>query len=553
MKRLDDTNPVQISEDIWWVGFADYESGFSNNPYLLVDQGEAVLFDPGPGHPFFKDLITEKIQKIVMPESIKYIVAQHQDPDICGLIPYIENLLNPNVVIMAHPRTSLFIPYYGARKSILPVGNGDTLELKSGRKLKFLHTPYVHSPGAMVTWDSKTNSLFSSDIFAAFDRNWNLYADEKYISLARYFLEHYVGSKEALHYVHKQISQLEIERILPQHGCVINEPDVIRQSLDLLLDVVPAQFLQDLNTEPSDQQKNLLLESGKEWLQYWLDEQIEATSLQELVDLAFNEGPATVSLLLDNITQRAREIGVANPMTIGRTHKWNNIQATETGKLMDSIRNRLMKVQYSMLYGGESNIDLLIQKRLQAFKTDVTIMFLDIRKFTIWSSSRSADEVVRMLNRVLELASRIINANGGRVNKILGDGLLAYFPDNKTDEIVFIAYEIQKAIEENDLLPIGIGCDYGNVIIGDIGENERLDYSLVGTTVNTASRMCDLAKKGQVVITRSMYDRMEASVKKDLSSLLTYTRIRTRVKVYDPEIEAIRFKVIDYPEDLEEV
>ena len=100
MKKLDDTTAIEIAKDIWWVGFADYEAGFSNNPYLLVDEDEAILFDPGPGHPLFRDLIMQKIEEVILPEKIRYIVAHHQDPDLCGLIPFIENILHPDLVIM---------------------------------------------------------------------------------------------------------------------------------------------------------------------------------------------------------------------------------------------------------------------------------------------------------------------------------------------------------------------------------------------------------------------------------------------------------------------
>ncbi|MBT3224480.1 MAG: diguanylate cyclase, partial [Proteobacteria bacterium] len=84
---LDDQNAVEVAEGIWWLGFADYEAGFSNNPYLLVSGDEAVLFDPGPGSPFFLDIILHKIRQVIDPEKVRYIVVHHQDPDLCALIP----------------------------------------------------------------------------------------------------------------------------------------------------------------------------------------------------------------------------------------------------------------------------------------------------------------------------------------------------------------------------------------------------------------------------------------------------------------------------------
>ena len=106
MERIDDKHAFEIDKGLFWLGFADYEAGFSNNPYLLLDEDEAVLIDPGPGHPIFREIILQKIQELISPEIIKYIIVQHQDPDLCALIPLIENYLNTELVIITTPRTA---------------------------------------------------------------------------------------------------------------------------------------------------------------------------------------------------------------------------------------------------------------------------------------------------------------------------------------------------------------------------------------------------------------------------------------------------------------
>jgi len=537
MKKLDDTKAIEITDGIWWVGFADNEAGFSNNPYLLVDEDEAVLFDPGPGHPLFRDLILQKIEEVTNPEKIRYIVVHHQDPDLCGLIPFIENILHPDLVIMAHPRTALFVPYYGARTGILPIGDGDSLELRSGRTLTFYHAPYLHFAGNMMTYDPTTASLFSGDIFAVFSRDWSLYADDSYIDLARSFIEHYVASKEPVLYAYDKIKKLKVEKILPQHGGIIKEN--VEGFLDMLKDVEPGHLLKELNRKPSPQQTDQLLKAGKEWLKHWLKKEVEADSLDELLNMAIQEGPSTVSLLIDDITNKANEFGVSNPLAHGRVHKWDSIWSVQGAQLLNSIRRRFLSRQYGLRHGSGSDTHEVLQQSLLAFKTNVAVMFVDIRGFTKWSSEKSPDDVVNTLDRELELITRIINSNGGRVNKVLGDGLLAYFIEQKIPECLTAAKDIQVAVTEGGLLPVGVGVDFGEVIMGDIGQESRLDYTLIGRVVNSAARMCDSAGKGEIALTRRLVKHLDGDLSEAIGDSFSSKDIMAKIKPGEPEIEGI--------------
>ncbi|RJP70169.1 MAG: hypothetical protein C4532_09675 [Candidatus Abyssobacteria bacterium SURF_17] len=537
MRKLDDTNAIAVAEGIWWVGFADYEAGFSNNPYLLVDGDEAVLFDPGPGHPLFRDLILQKIEQVTAPERIRYIVVHHQDPDLCGLIPFIENILHPDLVIMTHPRTTLFIPYYGVRKGVLPLGDGDVLELKSGRRITFFHAPYLHFAGNIMSYDNQTASLFSGDVFAVFNREWSLYADESYIDLARNFIEHYIAAKEPVTYAYEKIKDLKIDRILPQHGGIIESN--IEKFLDMLRTVEPGQLLTELKAKPSAKETNELFMTGKLWLQHWLKKEVEADTLNDLMSRAMDEGPSTVTLLVDSISKKANQLGVANPLTYSQVHKWNDIWSARTTQILDSIRRRFLSRQYGMRFGVDADVASVLEQGLQAFKTNVSVMFIDIRGFTIWSAEKPPDQVVGMLNRQHELMTRIITSSGGRVNKIMGDGMLAYFPENKLADCANATMKIHEDIARNNLLPVGIGCDFGEVIMGDIGQELRLDYTLIGATVNSAARMCSTADKGQTVFTSRFFEKLPDDTKTSITNTHTPQHIKVKLKPKDPELDAV--------------
>ncbi len=219
----DETKAHEITEGIYWVGFADRIAGFSNNPYILDDGDDVILFDPGSRAPEHFNIVREKVCSVVDPERINYIVAHHQDPDLCAAIPLFEEIVNPNMKVVAPTRASPFLRYYGTNSEVIPVENGETLNLKSGRILTFVHTPYVHFAGSMVTYDAKTKTVFSSDIFGAFSIDWSLYANEYYLEAFKAFTEPYLASKEALDNALDKLETIEIERICPQHGSIIEK------------------------------------------------------------------------------------------------------------------------------------------------------------------------------------------------------------------------------------------------------------------------------------------------------------------------------------------
>jgi flavorubredoxin len=222
-KTYDESKAHEIVEGIYWVGFADRKAGFSNNPYILDDGEDVILFDPGSRAPEHFNIVKEKVCSVVEPERINYIVAHHQDPDICAAIPLFEEIANPRVKIITPTRAAPFMRYYDSISEVITVEDGEPFSLKSGRILTFVHTPYVHFAGSMVTYDEKTKTVFSSDIFGGFSIDWNLYANENYLEAFKAFTEPYLGSKLALDSALDKLETIAIERICPQHGSIIDK------------------------------------------------------------------------------------------------------------------------------------------------------------------------------------------------------------------------------------------------------------------------------------------------------------------------------------------
>lgn len=138
----------------------------------------------------------------------------------------------------------------------------------------------------------------------------------------------------------------------------------------------------------------------------------------------------------------------------------------------------------------------------------VTVLFADIRKFTTIAEQLDVNSTVNYLNDFFELVSDAVNKHNGTVNKFLGDGVLAIFGaplsyiDNPLNavmaaqEILLKLPEFNQKYEEkiHRTTEIGIGMSTGEVIVGNVGSSDRIEYTVIGDTVNIASRIQDLTK-----------------------------------------------------------
>ena len=135
----------------------------------------------------------------------------------------------------------------------------------------------------------------------------------------------------------------------------------------------------------------------------------------------------------------------------------------------------------------------------------VAVMFVDIRGFTAAARARTPQEVVDRLDAAFTVLVEIVDRNGGIVNKFLGDGFLALFgaPLDDPDaprRAVTAAREMLAAIEQHNIrsdwpLRIGIGLHLGQVVAGNVGSPRRKEYTVIGDTVNLASRIEGLNKE----------------------------------------------------------
>lgn len=249
-------HPIEIADGIFWVGYYDESEGLHCNPYLIIDNDEAVLIDGG-NRPDFSTVMIKILQTGIQPSHIRRLIYQHYDPDLCGSIPQLDDLINTkDLKIISHYENNIFIKYYSETPPRLCIESEKfKYTFKSGRTLKFIKTPYSHSAGSFVTFDSQTGTLMSSDIFGGYGRDWNLFLEihpechtctmeDCELELSECPLQNMLDfhsrimtSNKALRFALEKISAEDVKMIAPQHGSIIYKKEDIRFVIRRLMEM----------------------------------------------------------------------------------------------------------------------------------------------------------------------------------------------------------------------------------------------------------------------------------------------------------------------------
>jgi adenylate cyclase len=160
---------------------------------------------------------------------------------------------------------------------------------------------------------------------------------------------------------------------------------------------------------------------------------------------------------------------------------------------------------------------------LSGKRAKVTVFYSDIRGFTTMSEKMSAEEMYAALNEYFEEMCRLVFAHGGYVDKFIGDCVMAVFsaPNPQPDDAyraVRSAWDQQQKIlsmmtewaaQGRQPFTVGMGLNTGEVVMGNLGAADRLNYTVIGDNVNTAARLYNVAKGGQIIISESTYGEVK--------------------------------------------
>jgi adenylate cyclase len=157
-----------------------------------------------------------------------------------------------------------------------------------------------------------------------------------------------------------------------------------------------------------------------------------------------------------------------------------------------------------------------VEVNLGGSRKTVTVLFSDIREFTSLTETRPPKELVVILNEYFTEMAKIIFDNQGSLDKYIGDAIVAVFGsliplENAAQNAVCAAIDMMRKMPELNskwseqfegfTMDIGIGINTGEVFLGNIGSPERMEFTVIGDTINVASRFSDLAEPGQILTT----------------------------------------------------
>jgi adenylate cyclase len=185
-------------------------------------------------------------------------------------------------------------------------------------------------------------------------------------------------------------------------------------------------------------------------------------------------------------------------------------------------------------------------------RAEITVLFADIRGFTSYSEKVSPEQLVSVLNQYLALAAEAVLNEEGTVDKFMGDAVMAWFnapilqPDHALRAVrtgVAIMERVKKLnqiIDPGSQLMFGVGIHSGEVVLGLVGTERRLEYTAIGDCVNTAKRIQENSNPGQILITQDTYQSIANEVEVRAVEPILAKGKRDPIPVY----EVVRLKTL---------
>jgi adenylate cyclase len=186
------------------------------------------------------------------------------------------------------------------------------------------------------------------------------------------------------------------------------------------------------------------------------------------------------------------------------------------------------------------------EKQLESHRREITALFCDLRGFTGFSESADPEDVMALLRDYHAAIGEIVIKYGGTLERYAGDGVMVVFNDpvpvdNPALQAVLMALEVREAIGAltetwgrlGHDIGFGIGIAHGFATLGTIGFEGRFDYAAIGTVSNVASRLCDEAKPGQILISPRVLMKVESAVKVEPVGEFALKGIRRSLAAYN--------------------
>lgn len=186
------------------------------------------------------------------------------------------------------------------------------------------------------------------------------------------------------------------------------------------------------------------------------------------------------------------------------------------------------------------------EKLLESHRREIAVVFCDLRGFTAFSETGEPEEVMGVLREYHSTMGTLIFRFDGTLERFTGDGLMVFFNDpipcpDPAARAVKMALDMRKNIENLNekwrkhgyRLGFGVGIAQGFATLGRIGFEGRFDYAAIGTVTNMASRLCDKAQAGQILISQRVHSAVEKIVEAEALGTLNLKGLHRSVNVYN--------------------
>jgi adenylate cyclase len=186
----------------------------------------------------------------------------------------------------------------------------------------------------------------------------------------------------------------------------------------------------------------------------------------------------------------------------------------------EKLRHQLERYHSPAVVQQMIAVGVLENGRIKPVETDTSILFADLVSFSTLSEQLSPNEISDLLNRLFEEMLKPVFEAGGTLDKFIGDCIMAFFgaPEpqaNHADRAVAAAKGMLERLQQLNLdqtwsqeLQLRIAINSGKAVVGDVGSSQRVDYTVLGTTVNLAARMETICRPGECVISEATYSRL---------------------------------------------
>jgi class 3 adenylate cyclase len=232
-------------------------------------------------------------------------------------------------------------------------------------------------------------------------------------------------------------------------------------------------------------------------------------------------------------------------------------QARELGKLNEQLEHRVAtqvgeieRMSRLRRFLSPQVADLIVtsgmERELESHRREITALFCDLRGYTGFTESADAEDVMALLREYRAAVGKIIFKYGGTLERYAGDGVMVVFNDpvpveNPALQAVMMAIEMRAALGElmekwrrlGHEISFGIGIEHGFATLGTIGFEGRFDYAAIGTVSNVASRLCDEAKPGQILISPRVLTQVERDVNVERAGEFELKGIRRPIAAYN--------------------